>query len=426
MLNKVLKAIERFSLFENSKTVTVALSGGADSVSLLYALLEIKDSLGLTVRAAHLNHQLRGEESLRDEQFVKELCERLEVELVIKRADVSAEAEKTGESIELAARRIRYDFLEKAGKGSLVATAHTASDSAETVIFNLARGTALKGLMGIPAKRGMFIRPLILASRQEIENYCAEKGISFVTDSTNLGDDYTRNRIRHNIVPVLKDINASFENTVLRMGAILAEDNDYLESKAKEVYNNVRVDKSVKTEPLMAEHPAVSKRVIRIYLSDMGIEASAVNTEEVLSILGGGKTVMPNNITLKSEKGLLFIEEKTESKDFITEYKLISRKEFEKINNLLLKNVLDYDKICGKLVLRKKESGDKMRQAGRGNTKTLKKLCTEQKVDLSLRENLPVLADDKGVIWAYGFGVAERVKTDNETNKFLVIKSEIK
>ena len=100
--------------------------------------------------------------------------------------------------------------------------------------------------------------------------------------------------------------------------------------------------------------------------------------------------------------------------------------EYEKINNLLLKNVLDYDKICGELVLRKRLPGDKLRQVGRGNTKTLKKLCTEQKTDQSLRENLPVLADDEGVIWAYGFGVAERVKTDSETNKFLIVKSEIK
>lgn len=426
MLNKVLAAIERFSLFEGSKTVTVALSGGADSVSLLYALLELKENLGLTVKAAHLNHQLRGEESLRDEQFVRRLCESEGVELTVERADIKAESEKTGESIELAARRVRYDFLERAADGGLVATAHTATDSAETVIFNMARGTAIKGLMGIPALRGNFIRPLILATRQEVEDYCKEKCISFVTDSTNLSDNYTRNKIRHNIVPVLKEINPSFESTVSRMGAILAEDNDYLETEAKALYNNVRVDKSVKTKPLIYAHPAVAKRVIRLYLSDMGIEASAVNTEAVLNILGGGKTVMPSKVTLKSENGRLSTEKKSENKEFITEYSVVGTEEFQKINNLLLKNVLDYDKICGKLVLRKKMSGDKMRQAGRGNTKTLKKLCTEQKTDLTLRDNLPVLADDKGIIWAYGFGVDERVKLGSETKNFLIIKSEIK
>lgn len=426
MLNKVLAAIERFSMLESSKAVTVALSGGADSVSLLYALLELKDELGITVKAAHLNHLLRGEESLRDEQFVRALCEKAGVELTVERADITAEAKKTGESIELCARRVRYDFLERASEGGLVATAHTASDSAETVIFNLTRGTAIKGLMGIPATRGRFIRPLILVVREEVEAYCEENGIEFVTDSTNLSDNYTRNKIRHNIVPVLKEINPSFESTVSRMGAILSEDNDYLENTAAELYNNVRQGKQLKTEPLECAHPAIAKRVIRRYLSDMGIEASAVNIEAVSDILHSGKTVMPNKITLKSENGLLFIEEKSENKEFITEYSVVSAEGFQKINNLLLKNTLDYDKICGKLVLRKKLAGDRMRQAGRGNTKTLKKLCTEHKTDLTLRENLPVLADDKGVIWAYGFGVAERVKRDSETKNFLIVKSEIK
>lgn len=426
MLNKVLKAIEQFSLFQNSKTVTVALSGGADSVSLLYALLEIKDSFGLTVKAAHLNHQLRGQESLRDERFVKELCERLRVELTVERADIKAEAAKKGESIELCARRIRYSFLERVADGGLVATAHTASDSAETVIFNLTRGTALKGLMGIPAKRGIFIRPLILATRQDVEKYCAENAISFVTDSTNLSDDYTRNKIRHNIVPVLKEINAGFENTVSRMGAILSEDNDYLEAEAYRIYNDAKIDNAIKTKPLSEAHPAIAKRVIRLYLGSCGIDASALNTENVLEILGGGKVAMPHNVILKSEKGRLFVDSEVVNKDFITEYEKLSFEEYKKVNNLLLKNVLDYDKICGKLVLRSKAAGDKLRVAGRGNTKTLKKLCTEQKIDLSLREKLPVLADDKGVIWAYGFGIDERVRTDNETKNFLVIKSEIK
>lgn len=426
MLNKVLAAIERYSMFKSSKTVTVALSGGADSVSLLYALLELKDKLGITVRAAHLNHQLRGEESLRDEKFVRALCEKLGVELTAERADINKESEKTGESIELAARRVRYEFLERAAEGGLVATAHTASDSAETVIFNLARGTAIKGLMGIPALRGCFIRPLILATRADVEEYCANNNIDFVTDSTNLSDNYTRNKIRHNIVPVLKEINPSFENTVSRMGAILTEDNDYLENAARELYSSAKIGDKLKTEPLANAHPAIAKRAIRLFLGELSVDASAINIEAVLDILAGGKTVLPSKTVLKSENALLSVEKNFENKEFVTEYSLVDLEEFQKINNLLLKNTLDYDKICGKLILRKKLAGDKIRQAGRGNSKTLKKLCTEQKTDLTLRENLPVLVDDIGVVWAYSFGVAERVKTDKQTKNFLVIKSEIK
>ena len=186
--NSVLSAIEQFSLLDASKNITVALSGGADSVALIYALYRLREKLGITLSAAHLNHMIRGEEALRDEEFVKKLCKKYEIPLFCERTDVPAFAKIQGLSLETAAREVRYGFLERVNCG-VIATAHTASDNLETVLFNLSRGTALKGLCGIPPKRGIFIRPLILASRSEIEDYCKKNNLDFVTDSTNLSDD---------------------------------------------------------------------------------------------------------------------------------------------------------------------------------------------------------------------------------------------
>ena len=228
MLKKINEAVARFGLLQNAKDVTVALSGGADSMALLYALVELKDELGLqSITAAHFNHGIRGKEALRDQHFVEQQCKKLGIKLFLGSADVPAFAKENNLSLELAARQLRYQFFETLDTG-LIATAHTASDNIETVLFNLTRGTALSGICGIPPKRDKYIRPLILCTRADIESYCAQKGIDFVTDSTNLSDDYTRNNIRHNVVPVLKQINQSAENAVSRMTAALREDEDFI------------------------------------------------------------------------------------------------------------------------------------------------------------------------------------------------------
>ena len=237
MKNCVLKVLSRYDMLKFGNRITVALSGGADSMSLLYCLLELKDELGITVNAAHLNHLIRGDEAFRDEEFVKEECHKLGVELFLKRVDVPKLASDSGKSLELTAREVRYAFFEEINTG-VVATAHNADDNLETVIFNLTRGSAIDGLCGIPPKRDIFIRPLILTTRKEIEEYCAFKNIEYVTDSTNLEDCYTRNKIRHNVIPILKEINSNVSQTVLRTVKSLREISADINLKAKEYLEN--------------------------------------------------------------------------------------------------------------------------------------------------------------------------------------------
>ena len=222
MLEKVKKTINEYNMINEGETVLCCLSGGADSVTLVLCLRE----LGVNIRACHVNHNLRGEESDRDEQFCRKLCKDLGVPLDVLSVDVRGYCEKNSCSVEEGARRIRYDYFESLSANK-IATAHTLSDSLETALFNLARGSGAKGLCGIPPVRGRIIRPLIACTRGEVESFLEERDQSFVTDSTNLLDDHSRNSIRHSVVPVLKKLNPAAEQAFYRLSRSL-EDVEHL------------------------------------------------------------------------------------------------------------------------------------------------------------------------------------------------------
>lgn len=428
MIDSVLQAAERFSLFEGQKQITAAVSGGADSMALLYVLLQLRERLGITVEAAHLNHMIRGAEADRDEAFVKGECEKSGVPFVCERIDVPKYAAEKKLSLELAAREVRYDFLSRVSSGA-VATAHTASDNLETVLFNLARGTALKGLCGIPPKRGIFIRPLILCTRRDIEEYCAANGIPFVTDSTNLSDDYTRNRIRHKIIPVLREINPAVETAAVRTAVSLSDDESLLSQTAEDYLSaNMHSDGRLSVSGFKTLPRAVSFRVIKKYFEDLSLDNKHLN--DIYSIcLAGGRTSLPKKLSAVCANGLLYSEnavKNSENRRFSVELSENVNDLFtngRKVNNLLLNNSLDCDKIMGKSVIRARQAGDSIRLSGRGYTKTLKKLYNEYKIPPEDRETLPVIADDEGVIWIYGIGTAERCAVTEKSEHILIIKA---
>lgn len=432
MKNSVLKAFKDFALLGDYRkaTVTVALSGGADSMALLNVLLELKDELGITVEAAHFNHLIRGEEATRDENFVKEQCQKLGVKFYSGQGDVPGMSKEKGISLETAAREMRYDYLSRINK-DFVATAHTASDNLETVIFNLSRGTSLDGLCGIPPKRDIFIRPLILCSREQIEKYCKENDIPFVTDSTNLSDDYTRNKIRHNIVPILKELNPSVENSVTRATSHLREDALYLNKQATD-YLKANVDDKgeLYLKNFASLDTAVKSRVIKIYVNSVTKVnfLEAVHIKALLYIAeNGGKTNLPCGFTAECKNGRFTVykgdsnAEKTVFDVKMTETDAENFKNTQNVNSLLLKNAIDCDRIIGKLVLRTRMSGDSIRLKNRGCTKTLKKLYGENRIPEALRDTLPVIADDNGVVWIHGIGVAHRAAVVENSKRILKI-----
>ena len=293
-IDKVLSAIAKNKMLDGAERVCVALSGGADSVSLLTALCSVKDDFGVDVCACHLNHGLRGEESDSDEQFCRELCGSMEVPLYAKKIDVSAAVQKH-ESVEEAARKARYEFFEEALAhfgGSVLATAHNAGDNAETVLLNLTRGTGLKGLCGIPPVRSLsasgelrVIRPLIYCERGEIEEYLRSIGQGYVTDKTNLSEDYTRNRIRRRVLPELAEMNPSIVGVIGRMTLNLRADSEFLEEQARKALEQTREGKGWNALSLSKLPEPIKARAVRMILMQGGIEPSALRIDTAVSLL---------------------------------------------------------------------------------------------------------------------------------------------
>lgn len=286
-LEKISAACADYRMIERGDAVVAALSGGADSVSLLHALKQLSEQIGIEVSACHINHHIRGEESDSDMRFCEELCERLQVPLVIREANVT-ELQQKHESLEECARRVRYDFFAEVSEGKKLATAHNSNDCAETVLLNMMRGTGLKGLCGVPPVRGNIIRPLIYCTRAEVEEYCSASGLTWVTDSTNLNVDYTRNKIRHIILPEMLKINGSLFSTMNRMEHSLRTDSDFLEEMAAQRLEEARCPGGY-SAPALAELPApLQSRAIRMIFSAGGIEPSALRINTAAEILAAG------------------------------------------------------------------------------------------------------------------------------------------
>ncbi len=289
--------------------VLVGLSGGADSTALFTALCEC----GVRVVAAHVNHGIRGDEAKRDAEFCRSLCQARGVEFCLLEADVPAEAKKSGESIEEAARRIRYAFFERIMLEKdipLLATAHNADDNAETVILNLTRGSGTRGACGIPACRtvngGTLVRPLLNVSRAEIEEYCRENGLSYVTDSTNLCDDYTRNRIRHRVIPELKKLNPDFVTAVSRFCASAAEDCEYLDSAARRFLECGEIN----AEELSLLPRPVAARALLFRLREGGARPEARHINALLDAAKNGEVggiSLPGGVTASFKRKILVL-----------------------------------------------------------------------------------------------------------------------
>lgn len=317
-VSKVRFAIAEHAMLRGESRVCAALSGGADSVSLLRSLRELSGELGAEITACHLNHGLRGEESDGDERFCRDLCERLGVPFYSKKIDVSELVQKH-ESTEEAARRARYAFFEEAlerfGCGVL-ATAHNANDNAETVLLNLTRGTGLLGLCGIPPVRELgasgklVIRPLLYITRGEVEEYLGGLGQDYVTDKTNLSEDYTRNKLRRRVLPELEIINPSAAGVIGRMTDKLRLDSDFLEGLADKAFNETREGRGWNALAVAALPQPIKARVVRKILRQGGVEPSALRIDTAISLLSerSARFNPCKNRFFTIRKGICFVE----------------------------------------------------------------------------------------------------------------------
>ncbi|MBQ9662438.1 MAG: tRNA lysidine(34) synthetase TilS [Oscillospiraceae bacterium] len=300
--------IRKYNMLPSGSRVLCAVSGGADSMCLLHWLFSLREEYGITLFAAHYEHGLRGEESLRDARFTEAQCAALGIPCRVGHGDVASFAAARKLGTEDAARTLRYRFLEETAEAcgcDRIATAHTLDDNAETVLMNLCRGAGTRGLAGIPPVRGRLIRPLLATERSEITAYLTEHGIAHVEDSSNQTDDYTRNRIRHQVIPLLKEENPSFLRGVGRTAELLREDDDCLCREAEAFLREHCRDNAIPAKALLRLEPAVASRVLR---SLCGSGVSMERTYALLNFAKGterGVLEIPGQ-KIRREKGRLF------------------------------------------------------------------------------------------------------------------------
>lgn len=444
MRNKVKKTIEKYSMIEKGDRVVVGVSGGADSVSLLHVLKSFETEMEIEVCAVHVDHCLRGEESDRDREFTRNLCESMGVPLTIVQTDIRAEAKKRGCGLEEAGRAVRYAAFEKeAGESGKIATAHTLSDSVETVIFNMTRGCSVKGLCGIPPVRGQIIRPLIECTRTEIEEYISLNGLSYVNDSSNFKCDYSRNIIRLNVLPNLKKINPSVERTIGRMINSMRESEEYLETQARRLFEQSAVGDGLDINRLNEADDILLSRVLYLWLKDFDVENVHVELIKEAVRAQKGAVMIADNAIVKAEKNRLVISDgksdEIQETDFeqpchfdftvlptgkTVRFEIISKTEYfnrKKINNLFVNQCLDYDKINSNVVMRNRRSGDFFRAANRNCGKTVKKLLNEKKIPTAERGRLLFLECGGEIIWIEGLGSCENTKVEEKTQNVIVI-----
>ena len=446
-LEAVRKVIEHHGMLENCGGIVAAVSGGCDSSVLLHVLWKLSTEMGFKIICAHINHNLRGSESDRDEAFVRSLCEKYGIECRVLSADVAKFANEHRLSTEEAGRKLRYEFFENCaselGENAKIATAHSLSDCAETYIFNSARGAALSGICGIPPVRGKIIRPLIEFSREQIEAYANEHGVDYVTDSTNLTDEYTRNKIRHGVIPVMKEINPGFDKAFLRLSKNLSETRDFIDSESFALLEKAKTVKGFDGAVLKNSHPALKNRAAAMILENFGFAFDFERTLRRAERFGTEdfKEELSKNEYLVQKGGIVFKETKAEKspeiekRDFAAgkielssektaEIQVLPYDEFKnsyKLNNFVLKDTFDYDTIKGKAVIRSRKEGDKADI--HGGTKTLKKLFIEEKIPAEKRNSVTVVADDEGVLWVEGLGAAKRARLSEKTVKVAAIKT---
>ena len=404
MLNRLERFIRDEGMLPPGSRVLCALSGGADSVCLLGALYDLREKLGFSLLAAHYNHNLRGEESRRDEDFVRELVKTRfpGVELHISGGDVAARATELGAGLEETAREMRYAFLNEVARNTgsdRIATAHTADDNAETVLLHLARGTGLQGLTGISPIRGNLIRPLLTATRRDVEDFLSTKELPHVEDSSNSDDYFARNRVRHQVIPVLESLYPGFSSRLTENSVHLRADEGYLTAQAKKLTADAveTQDGLSISASLMAQAPSpIAIRAVRQLLERLrggDDTCSASHLESILSLCRSdspsGEVHLPDAVLAFREYDALHLTRALPCRDWETQI-IPCIYQGEKYSPLEL--WLSREKVPVPL-LRTRAEGDRLTLPDRPG-KSLKKWLIDLKIPRRDRETLPVVAVD--------------------------------
>lgn len=458
-VRKVQEYVEKYKMIRSGEVLVAGISGGADSVCLFYILKELQKILDFKIVAVHVNHNLRGEEAARDEAFVRELCEREKVPFVSVHRDVGTLAKEAGISLEEAGRNARYESFEevcRAEKGDKIVLAHHQDDLAETMIHHLARGTGAAGLCSLKPVSGNRIRPLLCLDRAEIETYLSDEHREWKTDSTNLEDHYTRNKIRHHVVSYLcREVNPQSVSHMAQTAEELGEIEELLHAIAeKKTADYVRREEnsSLILEGLSRESKVLQRRIFLEELkrtADARRDFTRVHVENVQALWTkqvGKQVVLPYGVLAcrqyegiriekppicdkekktagkhADQKRKLCIPGETRAEGYVISCEIIPHN-FTGIEEKKYTKWLDYDKIKNSLEFRHRCPGDRICVHPSGGSKKLKDYLIDRKIPQSERDELCMIADGQDILWVIGDRISQKYKVSDTTRQILHIK----
>jgi tRNA(Ile)-lysidine synthase len=473
VLSKARKIIEEYRMLDQGERVVAAVSGGPDSVALLKVLAIVAGDYKLSLLVAHLNHGLRGKESDSEEAFVRSLCRDVGVECISKKLDVSLLKEGRGKSLEDLCRNERYAFLKQTAedyRATKIALGHHLHDQAETVLMNFLRGSGTEGLRGIlPVREGMFIRPLLKVTRNEILAFLKKEGLTYVNDSSNLEDFCLRNRIRHKLIPLLKEgYNPRLEETLSSTAEIMRLDDEYMELEADALFRRCgifegRLEKAILINDLLELHEALRRRVIKKLLTGLLPSGKAIGFKHVMEVAdlaqkreGSGSLDLPGGMTVRREYDMLIVSRKA-GFDKVHGRRLLSAANQEKsqfsypveipgcvnvaeagmamtfqfadkqmpssyISGTKRIVYMDYEALQPPLAVRNAKPGDKMQPLGMAGTKKLKSFFIDEKIPRRQRDKIPLLIDRQSILWVAGIRMSERARITDRTRRVLKIE----
>ncbi|GFZ34187.1 tRNA(Ile)-lysidine synthase [Clostridium zeae] len=461
MNDKVINFIREHHMIKKGDKVLVALSGGPDSVCLLHVLYMMRHELGISLGAAHINHLLRGDDSFEDESYVEKMCDNLGIPCFIKRVDVEIMAKDKSISSEMAGREARYGFFSEVIKEkgfNKVAIAHNANDQAETILMRVMRGTGIDGLVGIkPVRDEIYIRPILCVTREEIEDYCESNNLNPRIDRTNLESIYSRNKVRLEMIPFIKNnFNKDIVESLNRLASLANIDSEYIDKSSEDMYFKFckeKVGTIIINKEAFYIHEALLTRLIRksiFYVSGATYNFEMKHIYDIILLQKGktGKNInLPNNIVAENSYGDIIISirkfEEYKSIEFIVSKQEIDEKKVEnlRLNGLMYDVVLqvkqndtkidlnssdlikyfDYDKIKQKIIIRNRKNGDKIKPLGMTGTKKIKDIFIDNKVPNSLRDEIPLVCFDNNISWIVGLKISDLFKVNKNTKNILQI-----
>ena len=458
MLDKVIEYIKENEIIKQGDKILVALSGGPDSVCLLHILHRLKEPFNLKLGAIHINHMLRGEEADNDEKYIIKLCDELGINHYVKRIDIEYVARDTNVSLEVAGRNERYQAFEEIKEKyeyNKIAVAHNANDQAETVLMRIMRGTGLEGLTGIKAKRADgIIRPILCLNREEIEEYCEKNNLNPRIDASNYERIYSRNKVRLDILPYMKEnFNKDIIDTLNRMTLLLQKDNEFIEEYSNKCYNiycenygeKIKVSKNLFEKEMDS---IITRVLIRVFkeISNSYQNFEMKHIYEVVNLAKkstGKKLNLTNKIICENLYGDIIFskEDKPKEKiednevkinkddifnkvifdDYTIRFEVVENKnkvEFSK-NNLI--KLFDYDNIEKEIIIRYRKDGDKITPLGMNGSKKLKDIFIDLKIPREKRDTIPIVCFDDNISWVVGYKTSQLFKVTKNTNKILKI-----